>query len=89
MYKRHKQRSESSNDILDSMKSSAFPKGVLNRRFGRRFAYFAAEGKVGRAAARNLSFAINAAFAKGYFAPRRIPASDKKTAQPDGPMSGR
>ena len=28
-------------------------KGVLNRRFKRRFAYFAAVGKVGRAAARN------------------------------------
>ena len=44
----------------------AVTKGVLNRRFKRRFAYFAAEGKVGRAAARNLSFfAIYDVFAKG------------------------
>ena len=36
------------------MKSCTHPqKGVLNRRFKRRFAYFAAVGKVGRAAARN------------------------------------
>ena len=36
------------------MKPRSHPqKGVLNRRFKRRFAYFAAVGKVGRAAARN------------------------------------
>ena len=67
-----KQRSESSNDMLNSMKSSTFSKGVLNRRFKWRFAYFAAKGKVGRAAARNLHLsAIYAVFAKGRSAPRR------------------